>query len=174
MTLKQTVEFLMLVSAYYPNWKPDVDKELIAKAWHHDLQGHSLDDVNAAFAIYRAQGNQFPPSQPGVLLSLLVDAADDSLNESEAWALVDNARHNGIYGAQKEFDALPEDVQKAVGSPSQLTQWALASPDSASVIQSNFQRAYRAVLERKKQNAMLPASVRERLNGAMEMHRLQG
>lgn len=163
MKLEEVKEFLMVMNAYYPNWKPEVPVQYIAKAWHADLLDYSVDDVNMAFSIYRSQGNQFPPAQPGILINLLSEATDDSLSESEAWGLVVKAKSNGIYGSQMEFDALPEDVQKAVGSPQQLYEWAISN-DSSTVKESNFKRAYRTVIQRKKAQRVLPESVRIALN----------
>jgi hypothetical protein len=163
MTLLETVDFLGLVNAYYPTWNPSVGREMIAKAWHADLQSYSVDEINTAFSIYRSQGNQFPPAQPGVLTSLVVDAVSEELSELEAWNLVAKACRNGIYHAEEEFAKLPEEVQKAVGTPGQLTEWATAPPDQSTIKQSNFLRSYRGVMERKRKDAKIPKDVRSRL-----------
>ncbi len=169
MTLVETKKFLALMGLFYQNWKPTADLELVADAWYMDLKDYSVDDINAAFQLYRAQGNQFPPAQPGVLINILVEARTDSLPEMEAWSMVAKAVKNGIYGAEKEFDALPEAVKKAVGSPGQLRDWAMSrSEDVATVGQSNFLRAYRTVIKRQKDDA------RGRINGRMQVQRLQG
>ena len=72
------------------------------------------------------------------------------------------AVQNGIYGSQKEFDALPPVVQKCVGSPGQLKEWAMLDEDVvASVVASNFQRSYRARAAQAKEFLALPADVRK-------------
>jgi hypothetical protein len=78
--------------------------------------------------------------------------------------LVSKALRNGYYGAEQEFEKLPPLVQRAVGQPSNLRQWATTDIDSIeNVIQSNFLRTYRAVLNRDKDKQKLNASLRHQL-----------
>lgn len=82
----------------------------------------------------------------------------------QAWALVSKALRNGLYGAEKEFNELPTTVQKAVGSPENLHNWATSDYETIeTVIASNFQRTYRTVVEREKSNSMLPLEVRQKI-----------
>ena len=79
----------------------------------------------------------------------------------EAWALVSRALRNGYYGANEEFEKLPPLVQKAVGSPGNLRNWAQTDAKSIeNVIQSNFMRAYKTVVNREKEVERMPADVR--------------
>ena len=80
----------------------------------------------------------------------------------EAWALVSNALRNGTYGAVEEFEKLPEIVQKAVGSPENLRNWAQTDVGSVeNVIQSNFIKTYRAELNRKSSISILPDKLKK-------------
>ena len=102
----------------------------------------------------------------------------NGMSELEAWGLVRRAVQNGIYGAQKEFDALPPVVQQCVGSPSQLKEWALLDEDVvASVVASNFQRSYRARAAQAKEFLALPADVRsamQQLGAGLQLKSLEG
>lgn len=72
------------------------------------------------------------------------------LNETEAWEKVSKAIRNSGYHAEEEFARLPELIQKAVSSPGQLREWALSENVDGtwwSVVQSNFQRTYRAEVQ---------------------------
>ena len=90
------------------------------------------------------------------------------LNEMEAWALVSRAIKNGNYGAEEEYAKLPPDIQKAVGDPANLRNWAMADmPSVETVIQSNFMRPFRAVADRKKEYRRLPGQVRELIDQAV-------
>lgn len=80
------------------------------------------------------------------------------LNETEAWNLVSRAIWNSIYNAEEEFAKLPEIVQKAVSSPGQLEEWAKSGNVDGkwlSVVQSNFQRTYRAEVQREQERRKL-------------------
>lgn len=82
----------------------------------------------------------------------------DELNETEAWNLVSRAIRNSIYHAEEEFSKLPEIVQKAVSSPGQLEEWAKSGNVDGtwwSVVQSNFQRTYRAEVQREQERRKL-------------------
>lgn len=96
----------------------------------------------------------------------------EQMNENEAWALVSMAMRNGTYGAEKEFEALPEPVQMAVGSPANLREWGQAYGDSITVIQSNFQRSFRAVMERRKDQAAMPVLKTLKEIGTQEVERI--
>lgn len=82
----------------------------------------------------------------------------DELNETEAWNLVLRAIWASAYYAKEEFSKLPELVQKAVSSPGQLEEWARAENVDGkwwSVVQSNFQRTYRAEVQREQERKKL-------------------
>ena len=86
----------------------------------------------------------------------------DELNETEAWNLVSRAIWNSIYHAEEEFARLPKLIQKAVSSPGQLREWALSENVDGtwlSVVQSNFQRTYRAEVQREQERRKLSSDL---------------
>lgn len=86
----------------------------------------------------------------------------EELTEMEAWSLVSKALRNGINGAEEEFNKLPPLTQKAVGSPSQLRNWATSDEASIeSVVQSNFMRTYRTECKRQRDFDKLPSNVKQ-------------
>ena len=96
------------------------------------------------------------------------------MTEQAAWALVAKAVRNGTWGAKEEFDALPPQIQRVVGSPTQLRDWAQMDSDSLhSVVASNFQRSYRAKVKADKEYAALPSDVRKAIGGLADRMRLE-
>ena len=76
--------------------------------------------------------------------------------------MVQKATRNSLYNADKEFAALPEDVQRSVGSPSVLREWAMMDTETLnSVVASNFMRGYRARAVQVREMQKLPPAVRE-------------
>lgn len=78
----------------------------------------------------------------------------NELNEMAAWQMVLKAMRNSIYHAQEEFVKLPPVVQRAVVSPGQLREWAMAEDIDGTwmnVTQSNFLRTYRAEVAKEKE-----------------------
>lgn len=85
------------------------------------------------------------------------------LNEMAAWQLVLKAMRNSIYHSEEEFAKLPPIVQKAVVSPGQLREWAMAEDVDGTwmnVTQSNFMRTYRAELAREREMDKLSPEIR--------------
>lgn len=84
------------------------------------------------------------------------------LNETEAWEKVSKAIRNSGYHAEEEFARLPELIQKAVSSPAQLREWAVSENVDGtwwSVVQSNFQRTYRAEVQREQERRKLSLDI---------------
>lgn len=80
------------------------------------------------------------------------------LNETEAWEKVRKAIQSSALYAETEFDKLPKIIQKAVSSPAQLREWAVSENVDGtwwSVVQSNFQRTYRAEVQREQERRKL-------------------
>ena len=152
-------EFRIIVKTLKANYTepwflPDEDA---LKIWMVSLA--DLDYKTASAAAARCISTREEPPKVATIRKLaaeLTRQAEDKLNEQEAWYLVLQAMRNSYYGAEKEFDALPELVKKAVGSPGNLREWGQTTGDSIMVIQSQFQRTYRQVMERSKEDAAMP------------------
>ena len=116
----------------------------------------------AAFKAYiTTDTSGFAPSIGQLLDKVHAIQNPQELNEMEAWSLVSKALRNGYYGAVEEFNNLPPLVQKAVGSPDNLRNWSQTDTNSIeNVVQSNFMRSYRLVVNRENEIKKMPADVR--------------
>lgn len=145
----------------YPNYKPE-NMRLTVELWDDMLKDYTYQQAATALKVYIATDiSGFAPSI-GQLIAKIHDISDKpQLTEMEAWALVSKALRNGYYGAEKEFEKLPPIVQKAVGSPANLHNWATTDIGSVeNVIQSNFMRTYRMVTKRQEELCKIPEQVR--------------
>lgn len=170
MTRDEIKKALMVIQAAYPNYKPP-DKEITVNTWYEILSGYECQQVMIALKAYIAADNKgFAPSIGQIIEKMQMINKPCELNEMEAWALVSKALRNGYYGAEEEFAKLPPVVQKAVGAPDQLRNWAVTEGDSIeNVIQSNFMRTYRAVLHREQEVSKMPAEIRNLINQDVTM-----
>lgn len=162
MTKEETVQLLMMISAAYQNFKPENKAETV-NVWHMMLEEYDANAIFTALKAYIATNTTGFAPDIGKLISQLNElkkTANPELTETEAWALVSKALRNGAYGSETEFAKLPEDVQKAVGSPEMLRVWATDSDFNESVVSSNFMRSYKTTLKRKNEIERLPQSVR--------------
>lgn len=160
MTRDETRNILMLIQAAYPNYHPQ-DKTVTIDLWTEMLSDYNYEQVSMALkAFISTDTNGFPPSIGQIISKIHSINTSVDLNEMEAWSLVSRALRNGYYNAEYEFNKLPSEVKKAIGSPSQLRNWAVTNEDSIeNVIQSNFIRTYRSVLMKKQENARLPREI---------------
>lgn len=161
MNREETKKILRIMVDSYPNYKP-VDMAETIDVWQMMLEDFSYQQVAMALKAYiMSDTSGFAPSIGQLVGKMQMISQPNELNEMEAWALVSKAIRNGYYGAEAEFAKLPEMVQKAVGQPSQLRQWAHSDMESIeTVIQSNFIKTYRAVVKRESEIQRMPIEVR--------------
>ena len=145
----------------YPNYKPNNLSETV-DVWHTMLSDYDYNLVSMALKSYiLSDTSGFAPAIGQIVAKIHSITQPQELNEMEAWALVSKAIRNSIYNAADEYAKLPPIVQKAVGLPSQLMQWAIDDSYNESVVSSNFMRCYRIELAREKELSMLPEDARQ-------------
>ena len=161
MTETEVRKLLAMTQAVYPNYNPP-SKEAAVNAWLMCLSEYDNNVVMAAFKAYiTTDTSGFAPSIGQLRDKLHAIQNPQELNEMEAWSLVSKALRNGYYGAVEEFNNLPPLVQKAVGSPDNLRNWSQTDTNSIeNVVQSNFMRSYRLVVNRENEIKKMPADVR--------------
>ena len=149
MTLEETKKLLITINALYPNWNVE-NPEATTQAWHWTLEEYPAEAVNAALQVYvKTNKTGFAPSVSQLINSMYEPSVQDRLSEGDAWALVKKAISDGGYHAEERYNELPELVQRAIGSPSMIHQWAMTdSSEVNTVVMSNFQRNYRTVCQR--------------------------
>lgn len=90
----------------------------------------------------------------GSINNILMLAREDLLGEAAAWDYVNRASANSMYYAKREFEKLPPIVQKVVGTPAQLKQWAMMDEDTFNTtVKREFKKEYKALLEEEKSKA---------------------
>lgn len=162
MTKDQFKILVKAMKAVYtnPGFIPDNDA---FDVWYSMLK--DLDYALASRAVQmHMQTEETPPTVAGIRkqsAKLKADETDD-LNETAAWSLVLKAIRRSTYYSEEEFAKLPATVQRAVSSPRQLREWAtLEDVDgkTLTVIQSNFQRTFRAEQQRERERSKLSPDV---------------
>jgi hypothetical protein len=143
-----------------PTFIPD---QYAFDVWYALLKDLDYQTVSKGTQKYM-MSSRYTPKPSDIREHCMEFMQEPELNEMEAWSLVSKALRNGYYGAEQEFEKLPPLVQRAVGQPSNLRQWATTDIDSIeNVIQSNFQRTYRAVLNSNKDKQKLNSNLRQQL-----------
>ena len=178
MTSEETVKILSVLRGAYPQFYKNTTKQEAYDTINLWAEMFSDDDfliVSAAVkALIAGDERGFPPVIGQVKARIRQITTPQEMTEGEAWALVAKAIRNSAYDSRKEFDALPEQIQRIVGAPSQLKDWGMMDSDTVhSVVASNFQRAYRVKAEQKKNYAALPPDVKAMIGGITEKMRLE-
>lgn len=160
MTKNEVIKLLMTIQTFYPNYRVD-NKEFTINAWYTIIGDCDYKLMEKALQAYiTTDTSGFAPNVGQLLDKLHLIQNPQELNEMEAWSLVSKALRNGYYGAVEEFNKLPPLVQKAVGSPDNLRNWALTDSKSIeNVVQSNFMRTYRVVVNRAKEYQKMPKDI---------------
>lgn len=165
MTKKEMAEILAIMQANYPDdFRGMSDAAMHGKInlWFMQFRDDDYKEVLAAVMAHIATDtNRFMPPV-GVIKAKLVELRQpDEMTEMEAWDLVSRATRNSIYNSADEFAKLPPVVQRLVGSPSQLREWAAMDTETLqSVVASNFQRSYKVRAKHEREYLALPANVK--------------
>ena len=161
MTREETVKIMRIICDSYPNYKPTNLSEIV-DVWCMMLSDYTYDEVSIALKAYITSNTSgFAPAIGQLIAIIQTTTQEQELNEMEAWAIVSKAIRNSAYNSVEEFAKLPSLVQKAVGIPNQLRQWALDENFNEQVASSNFMRCYNAEVKRYYEIARMPSEVRQ-------------
>lgn len=166
MTFEETLAIMSVLKAAYPNYYKDMKRseaESIVSLWTEMFKDEPAEIVAVAVKAHIANDKKgFPPHIGAIKDAIIKITQPKEMTEIEAWALVQKACRNAIYGAAEEYQKLPEVLQRLVGSPNQLKEWAMMDADVVhSVVASNFQRSYKVRAASEREVLALPSDVRQ-------------
>lgn len=126
--------------------------------WATLFRDDTFELVSAAVKTFIVSDEKgFPPHIGAVKAAIAKLTQPDALTEMEAWNLVRTKL--SAYATQEDFLELPEAIQRAVGSASQLCQWAMLDMESLPVIMSNFMRSYKTAVTEQRERERIPKDV---------------
>lgn len=168
----ETLRILAAYPMFYRDMTPKEATGVVA------LRAEMFDEpypvvAAAVKALIATDSKGYPPHIGAVKTQIRRITQPQEMTEAGAWSLINRAIRNSAYGSQGEFDQLPPMLQRLVGSPNQLREWATMDTDTVqSVVASNFQRSFRARSTAERNYATLPADVRalsESLGGKLAL-----
>ena len=158
-------EFKVLVKgmkAVYADAKFIADKDAF-DVWYGLLK--DLDYNKASAAIQKhMMTSKYPPTIADIREQCVSLSQERPLDELEAWSMVRRALRNCGYNFEEEYNKLPTLVQRAIGSPGQLFQWATDEEYNDSVASSHFMRSYRAVAQSANSYSKLNDDIRQKID----------
>ena len=168
MTTEEIRMMLAVLKQAYPHSYKDMTEEDVrgtVKLWKMMFEREDAAIVNqAVVSLLSTRTVGYTPVIGEICEEIRKIKNPTSVTAQEAWSLVRRSLRNGIYGYQEEYDKLPMDVQKAVGRPEQLREWALLNEDELdTVTASNFRKSFDVVARRQEEFERIPAAIREQL-----------
>ena len=161
MTRDETVNIIRVMVDSYPNYKPNNLSETV-DVWHTMLSDYDYSLVSMALKSYiLSDTSGFAPAIGQLVAKMHSITQPQELNEMEAWSMVQKAIKNSTYNYLEEYEKLPAMVQKAVGNPHCLKEWAMTEHLNKEVVGSNFMRSYRSVCNSEKEYNLYPESIKK-------------
>lgn len=175
MTRQETSIIMDILRAAFPAYYKRIDAQEAKAAitlWAEMFADDNVRDVAIAVkSLIATRVEGYPPTIGAVKEAMYKSKGAETLDESKAWDLVSKAISNGLYNYQREYDKLPPECQRAIGSAQQIRECAMMPTETVqSVVMSQFKRAYRIYAQRDKEAAMLPGSVRKAIEGIRMLH----
>lgn len=173
MDRSDVLKIMAVLRGAYPAFYRDISKAEAndtVNLWMDMFADSDSSIVGAAVkSLISADTKGFPPTIGQVKEKMRFILSKNEMSAQEAWNLVLKAVRNSLYSAGKEFDKLPEGVQRLVGSPNQLREWAMMDVGALnSVVASNFQRSYKTRIAYERELMALPADVRRKMEQLAE------
>lgn len=158
MTEIEVKKLFAVMTVAYPNWHIS-DIDFTAKIWADLLSDYTYEQTDMALKAYITSNTSgFAPDIGQMIATLHIIFTPQKPTAIEAWALVNDAIKRSSYYSVEEFAKLPRDIQRAVGTPGQLKQWATDEHFSESVASSNFMRTYNDIIKVSENISRMPAS----------------
>lgn len=168
MNRTETLQILAILRVAYPMFYRSLsedDQSDTILLWLDMFKNDAFLIVSAAVkALISSDDKGYPPHIGAVKNMISKLTEKEELTEMEAWNIVRGKM--SAYATREDFLSLPPAIQRAVGSASQLCQWALTDIESMPVIQSNFMRSYRTARDTERERKRIPVDVLKLIEAA--------
>ena len=169
MNKQETALLLGYLKTAYPRFYATQSESEISSAvalWADLLQDYSSELVMAAARLY-AKTEEYPPSPAGIIKKITAMTSMDEMSPAEAWSLVRKAISDSSYNSDARFKELPPILQRCVGSPNQLRDWARMDETALTSFEATrFQKLYTEQINSNREYNLLSADDRQRIEAA--------
>lgn len=168
MTKQEIAKMFYFIRALYPQTFKhygEMETKNHIDAWEHVFGSFNAELVMKATEFYVYNDTKgFAPSAGQIIECIHKLNPTGTMNEMEAWRLVEKAVRNSLYNAATEFEKLPQVIKRVVRDPGHLKDWAQMDLEEFQTIeQSNFMRAYRVEQQREIEAIKTPLPIRPAL-----------
>lgn len=161
MDKSEATKVLAILRIAYPSFYKGMsvkDADDTVVLWAALFRDDTFELVSAAVKTLIVTDEKGYPPYIGAVKTMIAKLTEPpTLTEMEAWNLVRTKL--SAYATHEDFLELPEVIRRAVGSASQLCQWAQMDRESLPVIMSNFMRSYKTAVTEQRERGRIPKDV---------------
>lgn len=175
MTREETTAILGVLKTAYPNFYKDMNKQQMldtVQLWSEMFVNENIEVVKIAVKSL-INTFKFPPTMADVkeqIYKLQYPETDDT---TELYNGLKKAIGNSIYNAVDEFAKLPTIVQKFVGSPKQLREWAIDENFNDNVLRGQFSKQITTLKARQKEERQMLPEAKNMINKIIENSKIK-
>lgn len=165
MTKDETWKLVFVIKSSYPRHYErfsESDFENLCTSLHMCLEDYTYQQASMglkAFLISDTKG--FPPVAGQIIEQIRkLTPSQQEMDGLQAWNLVMQGIRNGTYGAEEEFEKLPDLVKQTIGSAQYLRDEATNNDFNMDVAKGQFLKNYEVVKKRAEEINKLPSSMR--------------
>lgn len=171
MNKQETIQVITLLAGNYDSIakKDKTQKELMIHTWQACLG--DLDYQLVLQGVKKAIiESPYPPTVHEIRKNVVEMIKPTTAKSAiEAWNEAHTMICNGIYMTQEQFELASPEVQQFFGNVKQVKELALCDPHTTNtVVKGQFLKQYDIIIEREKQQKLLPASMKELVNKLVE------
>lgn len=176
MNKQETTQIITILAGNYESIanKSQVQRQMMLNTWYECLNDLDYNLVLQAVKKTIIE-SQYPPTIHEVrknAIEIINPTENDALNKwNECYKMI----CNGTYMTQEEFDKHSEVCKKFIGSINQLKAYATNPDFNMDVVRSNFLKQYEILIQREKQNKLLPEQMKtitEKLTNKIDLKML--
>lgn len=160
---------LFILQNAYPNTYRKMTAEEMTQQieFYLDMLGEYETPIVVAALKNYIKKNQYPPTIAGLTEQIELLLVKDT--DQDKWNLVVKACKNGSYGSIEEFNKLPLDCQRWVGSADNLKQLSQLDPNTFNTVtKGQFLKTIHEIQEKTAVREKLPQNIKDLLDGGLK------
>lgn len=166
----ETVQVITLLAGNYDSIakKDSTQKQLMINTWQE-----CLGDLEYQLVLQAVKKTIIESPYPPTIHDIRKNAVEivnptTQRTGIEAWEEAYKMICNGSYMTQEEFESHSPEVKKFFGSKEQLKAYATNTEFNMDVVRSNFLKQYDVLVQRQKQEKLLPEKMQNMINGLID------
>ncbi len=170
MTREEAIKILSIIKLAYPNFYKNITKQeaedtinLYQEMFQNEETKIVVIAVKCLISTFK-----FPPTIADIKDQIYKLQYPETDNIMELYNILKKAIGNSIYNAVEEFSKLPPVVQKFVGNPKQLREWAIDESFSDGVLRGQFIKQITVLRGRQKEDRQMLPEAQNMINKIIE------